>query len=130
MTNSLILSVWQSGDIGPLPALLAEDAIFSSPVADYRGRERAAHLLGVIANVLETVDQTHQWGDDRQALYAFTARFADQELQGVLREELSETGSLSHVTLFLRPYRALRAAIAEMARRLEISPPPPESVQP
>ncbi|MCU1639908.1 MAG: hypothetical protein JWN03_183 [Nocardia sp.] len=82
----------------------------------------------MIATVLETVDQTHQWSDDQQSLYTFTAHFADQELQGVLREELSETGSLEHVTLFLRPYRALRAAIAEMAQRLELSPPPPEPV--
>lgn len=124
MTDSLVLPVWQSKDPARLPFLLAEEAIFSSPVADYRGRDRAAHLLGTIATVLDSVHPTRQWTDGPQGVFAFTARFADQELQGLLREELSETGSLTHVTLFLRPYRALRAAIAEMAQRLEDSPPP------
>ncbi|MFB7718789.1 hypothetical protein [Nocardia sp. NPDC056100] len=124
MTDSLVLRLWQSKDATPFPALLAEEAIFSSPVADYHGRARAAHLLGTIATVLDSVHQTRQWTDGQQGMFAFTARFADQEMQGVLREELSETGSLTHVTLFLRPYRVLRAAIAEMARRLEDSPPP------
>lgn len=124
MVESLILPVWQSKDTTQLPASLAEGVTFSSPVTDYHGRARAAHLLATIATVLDSVQQTRQWTDGQQRIFAFTARFADQELQGVLREELSETGSLTHVTLFLRPYRALRAAIAEMARRLEDSPPP------
>ncbi|MFE3103416.1 nuclear transport factor 2 family protein [Nocardia tengchongensis] len=126
MIESRILQVWQSKDATQLPALLAEEATFSSPVADYHGRARAAHLLATIATVLDSVHQTRQWTDGQQGMFAFTARFADHDLEGVLREELSETGSLTHVTLFLRPYRALRAAIAEMARRLEDSPPPQE----
>ncbi|WP_146161129.1 hypothetical protein [Nocardia sp. MDA0666] len=124
MTESLILRVWRSKDSTHLPGLFAEEATFSSPVADYHGRARAAHLLATIATVLDSVHQTRQWTDGQQRIFAFTARFAGQELEGVLREELSETGSLTHVTLFLRPYRVLRAAIAEMARRLEDSPPP------
>ncbi|MGW4535969.1 hypothetical protein ACWEOI_33930 [Nocardia sp. NPDC004340] len=126
MTESLILPVWQSKDPTRLPDLLAEEATFSSPVADYHGRARAAHLLATIATVLDSVHQTRQWTDGREKMFAFTARFADQELQGVLREELAEDGRLTHVTLFLRPYRALRAAIAEMARQLENSPAPQE----
>ncbi|MCC3313987.1 hypothetical protein [Nocardia africana] len=124
MTDSLILRVWQSKDSTQLPDLLAEEATFSSPVADYHGRARAAHLLATISTVLDSVQQTQQWTDGQDGMFAFTARFADRELQGVLREELSATGSLTHVTLFLRPYRVLRAAIAEMARRLDDSPPP------
>ncbi|MBB5915685.1 hypothetical protein BJY24_004597 [Nocardia transvalensis] len=127
MTDSLILRAWQSKDSTQLPALLDEEAIFSSPVADYHGRTRAAHLLATIATVLDSVHQTRQWTDGREGIFAFTARFDDRELQGMLWEELSDSGSLTHVTLFLRPYRALRAAIAEMARRLEDSPPPQEA---
>ncbi|MGW4248733.1 hypothetical protein [Nocardia sp. NPDC004722] len=124
MTESLILPVWQSKDTELLPGLLAEEATFSSPVADYHGRGRAAHLLATIATVLDSVRETRQWADGQQRVFAFSARFADQELEGVLREEVSDTGSLTQVTLFLRPYRVLRAAIAEMARRLDDSPPP------
>ncbi|MEU1208639.1 nuclear transport factor 2 family protein [Nocardia sp. NPDC005825] len=127
MTDSLILSMWQSKDSTRLPDLLSEEATFSSPVADYHGRARAAHLLATIAAVLDSVHQTRQWTDGQESIFAFTARFADQELQGMLREKLAEDGRLTHITLFLRPYRALRAAITEMARRLEDSPAPQEA---
>lgn len=62
--------------------MLAEDATFSSPVADYHGRDRAAHLLATIATVLDSVHQTRQWTDGPQGIFAFAARFADEELQG------------------------------------------------
>lgn len=103
---------------------LAEDAVFSSPVADYRGRANVAHMLSVIATVLSGVEETATWPGDRDRAFSFTAKASGAELQGVLREERDAHGRLHHVTLFLRPYRVLRAAIATMAQRLEDSPLP------
>ncbi|MFB9838113.1 hypothetical protein [Actinoallomurus acaciae] len=74
--------------------------------------------------MLDGVGQTAAWGDDREGVYAFTARVADRELQGIVREERAETGRLTHVTLFLRPYAVLRTAIGEMREALERSPLP------
>lgn len=127
MTDSSVLSAWRSGDSGSLSNVLAEDATFSSPVADYQGRANASHILGLIAGVLEEVDQTAAWGDDREGVYAFTARVADRELQGILREERAETGKLTRVTLFLRPYAVLKTSIARMREALERSPLPARS---
>ena len=42
----------------------------------------------------------------------------------LLREERDAAGKLVHVTLFLRPYRVVRAAIAIMQQRLADSPLP------
>jgi hypothetical protein len=112
------------GDSGSLSEVLAEDATFSSPVADYHGHGNAAHVLGLIAGVLEAVNQTGAWSDDREGVYAFTARVAGHDLQGILREERAETGKLTHVTLFLRPYAVLRMAINRMREALEQSPLP------
>jgi hypothetical protein len=56
--ESVILHVWRSGEIDSLPDLLAERATFSSPVADYHRRANAAHMLGLIARVLDDVEQT------------------------------------------------------------------------
>jgi hypothetical protein len=124
MEGSAILSIWRTGGTGALADLLADDATFSSPVADYHGRENAAHMLGLIATVIGDVDPVRRWGDEREFVSAFTARIDEGELQGILREERDPEGKLVHVTLFLRPYRVVRAAIATMQQRLADSPLP------
>jgi hypothetical protein len=124
MDESLILPRWRTRDTGELADLLAADATFSSPVADYHGRENAAHLLSLIATVLDDVALVRGWGDERETVSAFTARVDDGELQGILREERGPAGTLVQVTLFLRPYPVLRAAIATMRERLADSPLP------
>jgi hypothetical protein len=124
MDESLILPRWRTRDTGELADLLAADVTFSSPVADYHGRENAAHLLSLIATVLDDVALVRGWGDERETVSAFTARVDDGELQGILREERGPAGTLVQVTLFLRPYPVLRAAIATMRERLADSPLP------
>jgi hypothetical protein len=124
MNDSMILPVWQRRGTGALTDLLAEDATFSSPVADYHGRENAAHMLSLIATVVHDVAPVRAWGDERESVSAFTARTDDGELQGILREERGPAGTLVRVTLFLRPYSVLRAAIATMRQRLADAPLP------
>jgi hypothetical protein len=124
MDGSVILPIWQRRGTGALTDLLAEDVTFSSPVADYHGRENAAHMLSLIATVIDDVAPARWWGDERESVSAFTARTADGELQGILREERGPAGTLVRVTLFLRPYPVLRAAIATMRQRLADAPLP------
>lgn len=120
----MIIPLWQRRGTGAVTDLLAEDVTFSSPVADYHGRENAAHMLGLIATVLDDVAAVRGWGDERESVSAFTARTGDGELQGILREERGPAGTLVQVTLFLRPYSVLRAAIATMRQRLADAPLP------
>ncbi|MFI9414632.1 hypothetical protein [Nocardia gamkensis] len=122
MNESLVLPSWRSGDMKRVTSSLRTDSTFSSPVADYHGRADVAHMLGLIATVLEGVEQTGRWGGERDRLFAFTARVDGHELQGILREEFATAGGLEHVTLLLRPYRVLRTAIAKMAQQLKVSP--------
>ena len=124
MVDGLVLPFWQHGDSRPLTNSLATDAVFSSPAADYHGRARTVHMLTLIATVIDKVDQTGHWLGERDSLYAFTARVDDHELQGMVREEYSADGQLAHVTLYLRPYRSLRRAMAKMVQRMEDSPLP------
>ena len=114
MTRSLILPVWQSRDAEALSGLLAENATFSSPVADYAGRQSVSHVLGLIAQVLEDVRPGQEWSAGDETVSAFTARFQGEEMQGMLREQRDGANALVRVALFLRPYRTLRAAIARM----------------
>lgn len=123
MVRSFILRAWQSRDTGTLPGLLAENVTFSSPVADCPGRENASHVLGLIAQVLEDVSTGPEWNAGNETVSAFTARFEGEEMQGMLREQRDDSNALVHVTLFLRPYRTLRAAIARMGELLNDSGP-------
>ena len=56
MEASVLLPLWRSGDVESLPDVLAEHATFSSPVADHNGQAKTAHMLGLIARVLEDVE--------------------------------------------------------------------------
>jgi hypothetical protein len=122
-----IIDVWTSGETGGLADLLAGDAVFSSPVADYEGRRRASHILGLIARVLDDVRATARWDSERETVSALTARVGSDRLEGMLREERDGSGSLVHVTLFLRPYRPLNVAIGRMRALLEQDPLPERS---
>jgi hypothetical protein len=122
MAQSVILQAWRSGDAGTLPGVLAENATFSSPVADYVGGQHASRVLGLIAQVLEDVRTDQEWNDGNETVSAFTARFHGEEMQGMLREQRDGSSALVHVTLFLRPYRTLRAAITRMGELLADSP--------
>ncbi len=124
MQGSVILPLWQSGDSDVLPGVLAEQVTFSSPVTDYHGRANAAHVLGLIARVLEDVEQTAEWDAERETVCAFAARMHDEHLEGMLRERRDESGQVVHVTLFLRPYRTLGRAIEQMRELLVESPLP------
>lgn len=81
-------------------------------------------MLGLIARVLEDVEQTGQWEAERETVCAFAARVRGDPVQGVLRERRDETGRLVHVTLFVRPYRTLGNAIEWMRELLAQSPLP------
>jgi hypothetical protein len=122
MTRSVILQAWRSGEAGTLASLLAENATFSSPVADYVGAVSASHVLALIPRVLEDVRPGTEWDAGNETVTAFTARFQGEEMQGMLREQRDGSNALVHVTLFLRPYRTLRAAIERMGELLARTP--------
>lgn len=125
MAQPFVVEIWRTGAVDRLPDRLAEHAVFSSPVADYAGRDRVCHMLGLIARVVDDVRPTAVWGGtDRDAVSAFAARVGDEQVEGMLREEYDEAGALEHVTLFLRPYRVLKVAIARMRELLEEDPLP------
>ncbi|WP_063020035.1 nuclear transport factor 2 family protein [Nocardia niwae] len=124
MKQSQILSAWRAGDTASLAAMVAEDATFSSPVADYHGRANVLHMFELISQVLGEVDQAQPYSGERGTVYRFTALVAGRQLEGVLHEERNEAGQLLRITLFLRPFAALRTAIGAMGRLLEQSPLP------
>jgi hypothetical protein len=123
-SENSVIDVLASGETDRLTGLLADDVVFSSPVTDYRGRSRVAHLLGLIARSLQELRTTAKWDGETEAVSAFTALAGGNQLEGMLREQRNTAGAVAHVTLFLRPYQALKAAIGHMRELLEEEPLP------
>lgn len=116
---SPIVSALRSGETGSLAGVLADDVVFSSPVADYHGRESVSRMLAFIAQVVADVVPGREWHDERDSVYAFTAHVGGAQVQGLMREQSGSSGLLTGVTLFLRPYAVLRTAIAAMRQLME-----------
>ena len=102
--------------------LLADDVSFSSPFAEYHGRADVAHLFSLIGRVLTEPAIIVSATDGGWTYTSLTARADGHELEAVVRERHDADGRLVHATLFLRPYRALRAAIDAMGRLLAETP--------
>ena len=103
---------------------MAEAVCFHSPVADYEGRAEVAHLLWLIASVVREVEPTRELVDGTARTSFITGVVDGQPVQGVLDEHYDQQGLLTAATLMLRPFAALRVAIAAMAAALEADPLP------
>jgi hypothetical protein len=121
---SLLIDHLRAPDRGDLASLLAPAVRFHSPVADYEGRDRVAHLFGLIARVLTDLEPRRELTEGTATATFFTAAIGGQPLDGVLDEHLGPDGRVVEATLMLRPYTALRSAIAAMAEALETDPLP------
>ena len=104
--------------------LLAQDVTFASPFAEYHGRADVAHLFGLIGRVLCEPTITGAASDGTFVYTSLRGSAAGQPIEGVVRERHDGDGRLVHGTLFLRPYRSLRAAMDAMGRLLAESPLP------
>ena len=102
-----------AGDAPAATALLAEDAVFHSPVADYPGRERIAPIFAAISQVVTDARATRMLSADDTTAAFFTATAAGRPIDGVVRVIDNRD-----ITLMVRPLSALLPAVEEMKRRL------------
>jgi len=123
MVTSAILDAWSNGDAAVLADALDDDVTFSSPYQDYEGRATAARVLALVGETLEGVGRCRSWGNDEHSITTFTASVEGLPLEGVILEE-REAHMLTQVTLYLRPFESLRAAMKQMRGRLAEKPPP------
>ena len=117
---STLVSLLRDRDEAGLAALLAEDVRFHSPVADYAGRADVAHLFALISGVLRDLSPVREVTSGPHV----TTFFESGPLQGVLDQRYDEADRLAEATLMLRPFSALRQAIAEMGTALQSAPLP------
>ncbi len=107
-----------AGDTGTALALLDAAAIFHSPVRSYQGIETIRPLWTTIGEILQGAQPSGVLVGRDQAAAFFDAVAGTESVDGVLRVRGSDRSPAAEVTLMLRPYQALKAAIGEMSRRL------------
>ena len=128
--NAHPLETWhrmvRTQDASGLPALLAEDAVFHSPVVHtpQRGRQLAAAYLGAAFHVLfnptfryvrETVAADH-------AVLEFQVEMDGISVNGVDMITWNDVGQIVEFKVMLRPLKAINLIHQRMAAMLQAGP--------
>jgi hypothetical protein len=106
-------------DLDVLAPLIADELTFSSPALfrPKRGKTEASPLLRDVLATLRDYRVMRTWVDGREVLLEFEASAGGRALQGIDRISLDERGRMTHLTVYVRPYRGLVAVMTAVARR-------------
>lgn len=109
----------EAGDFDALPALMAEDVVFRSPIAHkpYQGRDMVAVILRAVSRVFADLTYVKEIGGDGQADHAlvFTAKVGELDIMGCDFLHTREDGLVDEFTVMLRPLKAVTAFAERMS---------------
>ncbi|MGW4732993.1 nuclear transport factor 2 family protein [Streptomyces shenzhenensis] len=113
----------EAGDLDAVEALLAEDVVFSSPVAfkPYSGRAVTAAILRGVAWVFEDFRYERELADadGRGHALVFRARVGERELTGCDFIRLDAGGRIDELTVMVRPLSGAQALAAAMGAQFD-----------
>jgi SnoaL-like domain len=113
----------EAQDLKAALALLAEDAVFRSPIVfkPYRGREAIAPLLLAVSRVFEDFRYEREIGapEARDHALVFKARIGDRELEGCDFLHTDEHGLIDEFCVMVRPLSGALALAEAMRAELE-----------
>jgi hypothetical protein len=120
----------ESWDFDAIPALLAEDVVFRSPVAfkPYHGRELVSAILHGVSRVFEDFRYVREIGGDgpgEHHVLEFKARIGDVDVNGVDILTTDADGRITELTVMVRPLSASNAVAAAMKVQFEAIVNPP-----
>ena len=109
-------------DLGDLPSILADDAIFRSPMA-FKPYASAAAVNLILCTVLQVFRnfQYHReltTADGLSVVLEFSADVGDKSLKGIDMIRFDEAGRIVEFEVMVRPMSGLQALGAEMGARL------------
>ncbi|MFO0678793.1 MAG: nuclear transport factor 2 family protein [Polyangiaceae bacterium] len=121
------LAAWhevvRTGDLAPFEAVLAEDAVFQSPAlhAPQKGKAMVALYLRGAMMVLgnPTFHYVEEWVGPRSAVLEFETTLEGLVVNGVDILHWDEEDRVTNFRVMVRPYKALTALMAAMAKLLE-----------
>jgi ketosteroid isomerase-like protein len=113
----------ESGDMDAVAALLADDVVFTSPVAfkPYPGKAVTAAILRAVSRVFEDFTYVREIAnpDGRDHALVFTATVAGKQLQGCDFLHFDEHGRIDEFTVMVRPLSAAQALSEAMGAQFE-----------
>jgi hypothetical protein len=113
----------EAGDLDAVEALLAEDVVFTSPVAfaPYPGKPITAAILRGVFRVFTDFRYVREIGapDSPDHALVFTARVGDKEIHGCDFLHLDEDGLIDALTVMVRPLSAAVALSEAMGAQFE-----------
>jgi hypothetical protein len=112
----------EAGDINAAVALLAEDVVFHSPIAfqPYRGRDAVGTVLRAVVEVFEDFRYVREIGAPDAADHAlvFRTRIGAREIEGCDFLHLDENGTITELTVMVRPLNGALALAEAMKAKL------------
>ncbi|MFF9376649.1 nuclear transport factor 2 family protein [Streptomyces griseoluteus] len=113
----------ENRDADAIEALLAEDVVFTSPVAfkPYAGRAITAAILRGVLRVFEDFRYVREIADPdgRDHAFVFTATVGGREIQGCDFLHFDEEGRIDDFTVMVRPLSAAQALSEAMGAQFE-----------
>ncbi|GHF10601.1 nuclear transport factor 2 family protein [Streptomyces griseoluteus] len=113
----------ENRDADAIEALLAEDVVFTSPVAfkPYAGKAITAAILRGVLRVFEDFRYVREIAnpDGRDHAFVFTATVGGREIQGCDFLHFDEEGRIDDFTVMVRPLSAAQALSEAMGAQFE-----------
>ncbi len=113
----------EARDLAAMEALLADDVIFTSPVAfkPYAGKAITAAILATVIEVFEDFRYVREIGDDSTNDHAlvFEAKVANKAITGCDFIRTNSDGLINDFMVMVRPLRAAQALSEEMGARFD-----------
>lgn len=113
----------EAGDHHAIEALLADDVVFTSPVAfkPYPGKPITAAILRAVLRVFTDLRYVREIGgaDGRDHALLFEAKVGDLDITGCDFLRLNDAGLIEDLTVMVRPLSAAKALAEAMAAEFE-----------
>ncbi|MDN0198561.1 nuclear transport factor 2 family protein [Streptomyces sp. S.PNR 29] len=113
----------ESGDMDAVAALLADDVVFTSPVAfkPYAGKAITAAILRGVSRVFQDFTYVREIAnpDGRDHAFVFTATVAGKKLHGCDFLHFDDNGKIDEFTVMVRPLSAAQALSEAMGAQFE-----------
>lgn len=109
------------GGFDAVEATLAEDVVFTSPVAfkPYAGKAITAAILRGVGRVFEDFHYVREINDPPHSALVFETRVGDVSLNGCDFITVNDDGLISELTVMVRPLKAAQALAEAMGAQFE-----------
>lgn len=111
----------EARDDAAIEGLLAENVVFTSPVAfqPYPGKAITAAILRAVIQVFEDFHYVREIGEGRDHALVFEATVDGKQLTGCDFVHLDDDGKIDELMVMVRPLSAATALAARMGEQFE-----------